>query len=108
MQVQAFEGYWENERFYPLGQPIRKPGKFRAILTLLDEPIQISVPEVASTGEMPDGFTSLVAKVGLDEAQKRTAWLKRLEEARELAKDEKMPDIPLRSKEMRPPVIFND
>jgi hypothetical protein len=40
MQVQTFEGYWENGGFFPFNQPIRKQGRERAILTLLGEPAQ--------------------------------------------------------------------
>ena len=108
MQVQAFEGYWENERFYPLGKPIRKTGRQKAILTFISEPVQEPASDLLYTEEMPEGFTDLVKKVGLEDAQRRVTWLKRLEEAREFAKDEPLPDFPQRSKEMRPPVLLDD
>jgi len=36
--MQACEGYVENGQFYPVGTLIQSPGRFRAILTVLDEP----------------------------------------------------------------------
>jgi len=36
--MNACEGYVEDGKFYPLGNVIRKAGKLRAILTILDEP----------------------------------------------------------------------
>ena len=32
MQVQAFEGYWENGRFYPLEQVVSQAGRLRKSL----------------------------------------------------------------------------
>ena len=110
MQVQAFEGYWENEQFYPLGQIIRKPGRSKVILTFIGEPVTESKPtsEFVLSGEMPEGFEGLVEKVGLEEAQRRVAWLKRLEEASEQAKDAPPFELPPRAGGMRPPVLFED
>lgn len=31
MQLQTFEGYLENERFFPIGKPIKKSGKQRVL-----------------------------------------------------------------------------
>ena len=97
MQAQVFEGYWENERFYPLEKPVCKVGRQRAFLTLIDEPIQNLAPIDIPIGEMPEGFTALIDKVGQEEAQRRADWLKSLAEARELAKDEPLPVFPKRS-----------
>ena len=36
--LQAYEGYIENGRFYPLGQPLDIQGRRRAIITVFDEP----------------------------------------------------------------------
>ena len=85
MQVQAFEGYWENGSFYSLGQPILITGRQRAILTLLNEPVR----EIQA---IPN--------------ESRIVWLNRLNEAIENSMDEELPDIP-RSREMRPPVNFD-
>ena len=38
MRVQAYEGYIENGRFYPMDTLTRLPGRFRAVLTVLDVP----------------------------------------------------------------------
>jgi hypothetical protein len=83
MQVQAFEGYWENGRFYPLGQTVRKAGRLRAILTVLNEPV---IDRTVS-------------------GEPCIEWLNRLNEAIALSMDEALPDIP-RSKSMRPPINF--
>jgi len=40
MQSQAYDGYFENGKFYPTNTPIRIPGRFRAVLTVLDLPSQ--------------------------------------------------------------------
>jgi len=83
MQVQAFEGYWENGRFYPLEQVVSQAGRLRAILTVLNEPVR---EDKAVSGE------SCIE------------WLNRLNEAVALSLDEDLPDIP-RSKSMRPPLL---
>ena len=38
MQAQAYDGYVENGRFYPKNTLVRLPGRFRAVLTILDVP----------------------------------------------------------------------
>ena len=40
MQTQAYDGYFENGQFFPKRMPIRLPGRFRAVLTILDMPEQ--------------------------------------------------------------------
>jgi len=75
MQVQAFEGYWENGSFYSPGRPIQVKGKKRAILTLLDEPERI-------------------IKLVTDDT--RVQWLNRLDEALKLSMGEDLPDSPPR------------
>ena len=40
MQAQAYDGYFENGQFFPKSTPIRIPGRFRAVLTILDIPAQ--------------------------------------------------------------------
>ena len=37
--MQAYEGYFENGRFFPIGPLISIQGRRRVILTVLDEPI---------------------------------------------------------------------
>ena len=110
MQVQAFEGYWENEHFYPLGKPIRKTGRQKAILTFLSEPASkpMSAPEIKPDDEMYDGYLILADKVGPEEAKRRIAWLKRLHEAVELAQNEPPFELPPRAGRMRPPILFED
>jgi len=36
--MQAYEGYFEDGHFYPLGRTARVAGRRRAIVTILDEP----------------------------------------------------------------------
>ena len=39
--MEAYEGYYENDRFFPLGKALRIPGRHRAIITILtDEPVK--------------------------------------------------------------------
>ncbi|MDR1687200.1 MAG: hypothetical protein LBS21_01140 [Clostridiales bacterium] len=35
----AYEGYFENGHFCPIGDIIKVPGRSRALLTILDEPV---------------------------------------------------------------------
>ena len=37
--MQAYEGYFENGLFYPIGAPVSIQGRRRVILTVLDEPV---------------------------------------------------------------------
>ena len=38
--MQAYDGYFENGLFYPIGAPVSIQGRRRVILTVLDEPVQ--------------------------------------------------------------------
>ena len=40
--LQAYEGYLENGRFYPVGSPVNIEGRRRVIVTVLDKPINES------------------------------------------------------------------
>ena len=86
MQAQAYEGYVEGGQFYPKEIPIRLAGRFRAVLTVLDVPVQ------ATTNP-----------------SSRMEWLNRLEAAVALSADEELPDWPFeRSKKMHPPLDLAD
>ena len=86
MQVQAYEGYVEDGKFYPRDIPLLRVGRFRAILTVLDEPTQVETSQPL-----------------------RLEWLNRLEAAVALSDDEDLPDWPFeRSKEMNPPLDLED
>ena len=39
MQAQAYEGYFENGRFYTAGRTVNLPERRRVYITVLDEPI---------------------------------------------------------------------
>ena len=43
MRVQAYEGYVEGGQFYPIEKPISLDGRFRAVLTVLDIPMEEDV-----------------------------------------------------------------
>jgi len=86
MEVQTLQGYFENGTFYQNGHEVSLPERKFVIVNILHTPISIEEHEPLS-----------------DEA--RLKWLDELEEARELAKDEDLPDWAFqRSKEMRPPL----
>ncbi len=36
--MQAYEGYLEDDRFYPIGQPVGLKGRRHVIITVLEEP----------------------------------------------------------------------
>jgi len=112
MQARAYEGYWENERFYPIGKTIPITGRQRAVLTFISDSVQRPQHEfpisVVSDSDLPDGFDSLVEKAGLEEAYRRVAWLERLQAAREYAKDSPPIELPPRARDMRSPVLFED
>ena len=86
MKAQVYEGYVEGGQFYPRETPISLTGRFKAILTVLDLPIQ----------------TETTASARMD-------WLNRLETAVALSADEELPDWPFeRSKEMSPPLDLKE
>ena len=86
MQLQAYEGYLENGRFYPTRQPMKKTGRIRAILTLLEEPMD----DISVSHEEPYSI-----------------WQSRLKAAIAASMDEDLPDF-VRSKDMRPPISLAD
>ena len=86
MQLQAYEGYLEDGRFYPSKQPMRKMGKVRAILTILGEPVNDEVTP---------------------QEEHYAAWQNRIKAAIAASMDEDLPDF-VRSKDMRPPISFVD
>jgi hypothetical protein len=86
MQAQAYEGYVESGQFYPKKIPIHLSGRFRAVLTVLDVPVQATT--ISSS---------------------RIEWLNRLEAAVALSAEEDLPDWPFeRSKKIHPPLDLTD
>ena len=60
MQARAYDGYFENGQFFPQNTPIRLPGRFRAVLTVvLEEPI-----ESEPTGDWVDELNRLLEESG--------------------------------------------
>ena len=49
--LQAYEGYLEEGRFYPVGPPVRLHGRCRVVVTVLDDttPEQEEAPECEET-----------------------------------------------------------
>jgi hypothetical protein len=37
--LQAYEGYLEKNIFYPVGQPMKKSGRYHVIITVLEEAV---------------------------------------------------------------------
>ena len=83
--MQIYEGYMENDRFFPTGKTVSIKGRHKVVVTVVDEPAQMSATERES----------------------RAAWLKRLDEAYNISKDEELPDFP-RSEFMREPINLTD
>jgi len=83
--MQAVKAYYDEGKFVPV-KPIKLPKGSSAVITIFDFPM---------------------AEDTMHES--RAEWLNRLREARELARDEDLPDWPFqRSKEMRPPINLAD
>ena len=51
--LQAYEGYLEEGRFYPVGPPVKLQGRCRVIVTVLDDttPEQKKAPEPEETDQ---------------------------------------------------------
>ena len=45
MNLQAYEGYFENGNFYPVGQVVNSPVRRLAFVTVLDEPVSAAEPQ---------------------------------------------------------------
>ena len=63
--MQAYEGYVENGRFYPTGLLARVTGRQRAILTVLDESMEITAENDDKTFWAE--FNSLIAQSANEE-----------------------------------------
>ena len=103
--MQAYEGYIENGQFVPIKKVARIPGKWRAVLTILDEQIKLSETEDNET--FWTEFNQLAKKAEKEDRELRAAWLSRLHKAVEASLDEVLPDIP-RSMAMREPIDLRD
>ena len=99
--MQAYEGYLENGRFYPIGQSMKIQGRQRVILTVLGESAQ------KDSGVIFEEFDRYAEKAKSEEQELRAAWLKRLDEAIKFSLDEDLPDIQ-RSTLMRDPTNLTD
>jgi hypothetical protein len=82
--MQAYEGYFEDGRFTPIGT-FNIRGRRRVRVTVLDEPAQPSVSD----------------------QELRAAWLKELDAAIDLSMGEELHNVP-RSAIMREPVNLTD
>ena len=86
----TIEGYLEKGRFYPVGNVAEIRGRRRVLVTVLND----------NTAQMLDNINA-------KKESTRSAWLKRLEAAVDIAQDEDLPDFP-RDKTMRPPISLMD
>ena len=85
--MQAVKAYYDEGKFVPV-KPIRLPKGSSAVITIFD-------------------FAIVEINTAMDES--RVEWLNRLREARELTKDENLPDWPFqRLKEVRTPINLAD
>ena len=99
MKMQAVRAYYDEGKFIPM-QPVKIPKGSQAIITILD----FAVDEVKPIEDTNNANTT---ESIVDES--RVEWLERLREARELAKDEHLPEWAFqRSKEMNPPINLAD
>ncbi|MCL2350582.1 MAG: hypothetical protein FWC67_03770 [Defluviitaleaceae bacterium] len=89
MELKTFEGYWQNGQFHPFEEIDIKHEKIRAKLTLL-----------------PDEEPKKIKDMNYEE---RLAWLDMMEKSIDDALHEDHPfELFARSKEMRPPIIWDD
>ena len=71
--MQAYEGYFENGLFYPIGAPVSIQGRRRVILTVLDEPVPENkeTPQASMAGfERRDEVIRLGERLAIAEQQR--------------------------------------
>ena len=71
--MQAYEGYFENGLFYPIGAPVSIQGRRRVILTVLDEPVpgNTETPQANMPGfERSDEIIRLGERLAIAEQQR--------------------------------------
>ncbi len=103
--MQAYEGYWENGQFYPVGNTAKTPGRRRAFLTVLDEPAK--QPESKDASAFWEDRQRIDEEIELEDKKLRSEWLGRLHEAVDASMGEELPDLQ-RSAAMREPVDLQD
>ena len=103
--MQAYEGYWENGQFYPVGKTKKTPGRLRAFLTVLDEPVK--QPERKDDNAFWENRPRVEEEIAQEDKELRSAWLGRLHEAVDASLGEDLPDLE-RSTAMREPVDLKD
>jgi len=114
--MQAVKGYINNGRFMP-ENGMALPNRVKAILIIEElaqspsehEPIANEYhDDEISDEDFSKKHANLIKKIGLSEAKRRIAWLKRLHECIESSMDEEPFELPPRVGGMRPPVLFED
>ena len=80
--MQSVSAYYDEGKFVPI-QPVNIPEGSQAIITILDY----------YTGKVISGDASHIVPM---QDNARNEWLNRLNEARELAKDEDLPEWPFK------------
>jgi len=64
--MQAFEAYIEDNNFYPIGQTINIGKRKKAIITILDEPVE-SLKEEKKPVRPPFQFNRLAGKIWISD-----------------------------------------
>jgi len=100
--MQAVKGYLADGHFIPLDGAALP--SYAQVIVVIEEILQ-KTEDTNPLNYVPD----IPIEMTEAEHHARNEWLNRLRDARELAKDEHLPDWPFqRSKEMRPPINLAD
>jgi len=106
--MQAYEGYFEDGRFYPVGSITSKPGRIKAFI-ILDEQIEPSKPSQRPKDDERFWikFHHQAEEVKTQNRKLRADWIKKMDEAVDLSLNEELPDFS-RSTTMREPICMTD
>jgi hypothetical protein len=85
MELQAYDGYYENGHFYSAGRTINIKGRRRAIITLFDEPVADTEPQKQARKELGEVFRAMqeqsvingTDKITMDEINEEIAAYRR-------------------------------
>lgn len=104
MQAQAYEGYFENGKFYTAGRIVNIPERQRVYIRILEEPITDN-----ENAKAWQEFSEEIKyqKIKDEDQELRIKWLEKLNTAIGLSLNEELPDIP-RSTLMREPIGLSD
>ena len=106
MQAQAYEGYFENGRFYTAGRVISIPERRRVTITVMDEPVDAGNAKEKEIAFW-EAFDQLAKDVKDEDKAQRAEGIKRLDQAIRAALDEELPDFK-RQPHMREPIELSE